>query len=221
MKIVPQTLTGREFSWHAVLLLSREQQECATHNCEIHEDKKVLLYKTMHRMSMTRHNQQQLTQISLLPKTTAKCQTWGIAQTTASTQPYRTDAYEYLFLLSVLELKKLGHVTCLLLERVSSGKKWTQQVKSLRCSKRDKLSEKKIIQENPWQPQGITLLAGETLSSMCLVSDSITWSDKDFFFSVFKTKFLRSWKQSCRHFSEGGSKRFINTLSVKVLFLPR
>ena len=68
MKIVPQTLTGREFSWHAVPLLSREQQECATHNCEIHEDKKVLLYKTMHTMSMTRHNQQQLTRISLLPK---------------------------------------------------------------------------------------------------------------------------------------------------------
>lgn len=137
MKIVPQTLTGREFSWHAVLLLSREQQECATHNCEIHEDKKVLLYKTMHRMSMTRHNQQQLTQISLLPKTTAKCQTWGIAQTTASTQPYRTDAYECLFLLSVLELKKLGHITCLLLERVFFRKKWTQQVKSLWCSKRE------------------------------------------------------------------------------------
>lgn len=113
MKIVPQTLTGQEFSWHAVLPLSREQQECATHNCEIHEDKKVLLYNTMHRMSMTRHNQQQLTQISLLPKTTAKCQTWGIAQTTTSTQPYKTDAYEYLFLLSVLELKKLGHITCL------------------------------------------------------------------------------------------------------------
>lgn len=143
MKIVPQTLTGQEFSWHAVLPLYREQ-ECATHNCEIHEDKKVLLYKTMHRMSMTRHNQQQLTQISLLPKTRAKCQTWGIAQTTTSTQPYKTDAYEYLFLLSVLELKKLGHITCLFVRTSFFRKKMNQTSKiTLMLKKRDKLSEKR------------------------------------------------------------------------------
>ena len=51
--------------------------------------------------------------------------------------------------------------------------------------KKRQIISKKIIQENTEQPQGITLLAGETLSSMCLVSDSITWSDKDFLFFFF------------------------------------
>lgn len=50
------------------------------------------------------------------------------------------------------------------------------------------------------------LIVGGPLSSLCLVSDSITWSDKDFFFLpaavAFKTTFLRSPKQSCRHHSE-------------------
>lgn len=68
MKIVPQTLTGLEFSWHAALLPSRGQQECATHNPEIHEDKKVLLYKTMQIMSMTRHNQQESAQLDVIYK---------------------------------------------------------------------------------------------------------------------------------------------------------
>lgn len=70
-----------------------------------------------------------------------------------------------------------------------------------------------LKRDNTRQPHSIAafLSADGTLSGMCLVSDRITWSDKDFvggFFpaAAFKTTFLRSLKQSCRHHSEAGSK---------------
>ena len=121
MKIVPQTLTGLEFSWRAALLPSRGWQECATHSLVIHEDKNVLLYRTRHKMPMTKHNSTNWfkamshTNLVCYQRNTIKCQNRATAQTTMYIYPYKTDAYEHLRLLSVSWLKKLGNIKHMLI----------------------------------------------------------------------------------------------------------
>lgn len=63
------------------------------------------------------------------------------------------------------------------------GKKELNKSNHVNAQKK-KIIWKEVKQEGTWQLHSITLfvIAGGTLSSMCLVSDRITWSDKDFFF---------------------------------------